>query len=162
MNDHFTNTIAAAEQEIRRRQSLVESLRAFVNRNILSAQTPTQSAEVPNGARANMSARAPVPTADAGAAVSSPVSCNSAGVHRGERSNCFGRSFSDRAGTAIAAELGLRFDGLQSWPAGDVWAFTDADPHSATWAMTFYMAPGSSLVAVARRLEEKRQEEEAA
>lgn len=62
-------------------------------------------------------------------------------------------------GIAIARALEIRFDGFQQWPAGDCWAFTDNNPRSITWGMTFYMAPGSTLDQVRRRLDEKRQDE---
>ena len=68
-------------------------------------------------------------------------------------------SLADPAGEAIARRLGLRFDGLQEWASGDSWAFSDANPQSPTYRITFYTRPGASLQAVARRLREKRKAE---
>lgn len=57
---------------------------------------------------------------------------------------------------AMATRLGITFDGLQDWETGQLWAFTDRDPRSPTYQITFYTLPGATFAEVARRLDEKR------
>jgi hypothetical protein len=61
----------------------------------------------------------------------------------------------DDPGSAIARRLDLRFDGLQHWETGPLWAFTDANPRSVIAGFTFYVPPGSSLRAVRERWNQK-------